>query len=1171
MRKLLVVVGLLAWSSLGPLRAEVTPAFAPLPGNLLVNGSFEHNVDQDSFPDHWRFLNYAPGGGIGWVERGALDGRIALRMSAPEGGQVVLAPSALANTGLPCVEGRSYVFSLYVRSEGPAQTVVQMTGVFADGRFTWEVGRGVIKTTDATDWTRYSWKFTGPPGIRTLSPWISHQQGTVLVDCFQIEAAAEPGAYGPAQYARLYVEPTNARHVYPANRAFTPEYTVHNDTHQAISAVLRISLAEVWGPGQWQLPSVPLSLDGGSSKQIKLAGAPRNLPPGRYRLTFTANDAQGQLCCQMSLEQTLAGPPAGPIPRFPESEPPITPQLQPVADGYSRLLIALASLEDLRRQIARALFYAERAGQADPDPTATTALYEPLAQAWEDLGSARTNYDQAYALGFELRHKPKTLTAEQQQEQTRLLTEAAETLTTLERGLPQLQAGLEQRLATLTRNLAPRISPGFKPAVVGRPGQPQQELTMDARGRTTGIIWGLCGHPDNVLRLQRWFNFGSTLDGRPGMRAPGVPASGPFTWFNEADYRRYQQAGLKYDSSFYTAGGGMTNAAATDYFLATHGHDPDIFLQTSTGETPSRSALNIWHPLVQEQVRDFCYTQARMLREDPRVIFHYYAWEPSFTIRGGNKDNGGVETGYNPTAKANFRQYLQSRFKTIAALNQAWGSNYESFETIEPPPDGLLVPRKQATPLTYEFEKWRQKSYADYYQLCYEAIKSGDPDHPCGISGEGSASFFNSCCYTCGIDYWQLAKRAMDFVETHSELYLKLPDIVWEHSLARLLNKPQLLNESNWDWSAPSHNQDERQWQATGEISLWRWMVWGRTYMNLMSAESEYVPPTKFYGQSLLEMNQDYTILRPAAAFMKIAMDKSSRYGDLLLSTRIATPKLAVLQSNTSIINCYPSGAPVGGYPHHPPRQEAFNFAALNDPGNYDHLYLPEEAVLEDGHDLRQYRAVLLPYTTHFPPGLAEKLLAYVRQGGWLICSGPPGVYDPYGRTDNRLLTTSLGACAPAYVSGNENNWVWALNLTTPRAETTVELTDDQGAPLLVSSRYGRGGLLVSVAGWRTDAAQEVYYRLLDAAIGNRTAWGEDNLLDLVTRVDSRGRRYLFAMNRSVDDTSEEIVHVEGEFPRPVDLGIGQRFPLGVRVEQGFTTLRLRLERGDSTVIALQP
>jgi hypothetical protein len=60
-------------------------------------------------------------------------------------------------------------------------------------------------------------------------------------------------------------------------------------------------------------------------------------------------------------------------------------------------------------------------------------------------------------------------------------------------------------------------------------------------------------------------------------------------------------------------------------------------------------------------------------------------------------------------------------------------------------------------------------------------------------------------------------------------------------------------------------------------------------------------------------------------------------------------------------------------------------------------------------------------------------------------------------------------------------------------------------------------------------------------------------------------------MNRSVDDTSEEIVHVEGEFPRPVDLGIGQRFPLGVRVEQGFTTLRLRLERGDSTVIALQP
>ena len=202
--------------------------------------------------------------------------------------------------------------------------------------------------------------------------------------------------------------------------------------------------------------------------------------------------------------------------------------------------------------------------------------------------------------------------------------------------------------------------------------------------------------------------------------------------------------------------------------------------------------------------------------------------------------------------------------------------------------------------------------------------------------------------------------------------------------------------------------------------------------------------------------------------------------------------------------------------------------------------------------------------------GLEKALLAYVQAGGWLICSGPPGVYDPYGRPDNRLLTTLLGPCAPAYVSGDENYWVWALNLRQPRPEVKVELADDQGAPLLVSARYGKGGILLSMASWRTDAAKAVYYRVLEAAIGNRTAWCDGNGMDLVVRVDAQGKRYLFAMNRSVDDTVEESVHVEGAFAHPVDLGIGKRFPLPAVVAQGFTTFRLRLERGDSTVIALQ-
>jgi hypothetical protein len=1169
MCKLLVAAVLLVILALWTAPGWAQPAPAPSPGNLILNGSFEHNVDNDAFPDHWWLINYAPGGDIRWVEGDAFDGHVGVHMSVPKDGQVILRADGGYNSALPCQEGQSYVLSIYARTEGPVQASVVATGIFADGHYGYQIGGGMLTTTGPTGWTRYTWTFTGPAGIRTMAPYISFLSGTATVDCFQLEAGTQASAYAPPHFARLYVEPRDGRASYLAT-AFAPQYTIYNETAAPIRSTLQVSLAEVWGPRHWALHPLEVSLAPGASTEVQVTGVPPDLPPERYRLTFTGSDQDHALCCGMPVDQTLTPPPNGPIPRFPLPEPPIIGALPSVADGYSRLLVTQAGRDDTLRQLNRALYYAGRAGLKDPDPAATAAVLQAETDAQATLDTARHTYNDAYSLSFALHAQPKPLTDDQRRQRDQALTAAAQSLTALEADAPQLQAQLDQRLAALTTAIAGKILPGFQPQVVGHPGRPQQELTLDFTGHANGIIWGLEGRSDHVLRLQRWFDFGTSgLEATPGMRGPSQLSAGAQTWFNSDDYLNFQRAGLKAEANFYCSGGSLTNAAALPYFLDAHPNDSDIFMQTSSGAIPNKQALNIWNPLVRAQVRDYCTTQARLLRQDPRTFYNYYAWEPTFELPG-SVALGGVETGYNPTAQADFRHYLQAEFGTIEKLNAAWGSTYASFAAIEPPPDGMLVPRPHATPLTYEFERWREKSYADYYKLCYDAIKAGDPDHPCGISGEGAADIFNSYCYTNGIDYWQMAKEGMDFIEAHGELYTGLPGVIWEHSMARVLHKPQLLNESNWDWSAPSHNQNERQWQATGEISTWCWMVWGRTYIDIMSAESEYVPTTQFYGQSLLEMNQDYTALRESAKFVKIAMDKSNRYSDLLLSTEIATPKVVILQPSTSIIDCYPSGGPLNGWPQHPPLREAFHFAALLEPHNYDYLFLPEEAILQDHHDLSQYKAVLLPYATHFPPGLEEQLLAYVRSGGWLICSGPPDVFDPYGRPDNRLLTTLLGACAPAYVSGDEDHWVWALHPKQLRPEVHVDLSDDAGAPLVLTAPYGQGGIVLSLASWRTDAALQICRRALDSAIGHRTAWCDADKLELVTRADARGRRYLFVMNRSVDDTSEDLVHVEGAFPHPLDLGVGQRFPVPAQVEQGFTSFSLRLERGDATVIALQ-
>ena len=68
MCKLLVAAVLLVILALWTAPGWAQPAPAPSPGNLILNGSFEHNVDNDAFPDHWWLINYAPGGDIRWVE-----------------------------------------------------------------------------------------------------------------------------------------------------------------------------------------------------------------------------------------------------------------------------------------------------------------------------------------------------------------------------------------------------------------------------------------------------------------------------------------------------------------------------------------------------------------------------------------------------------------------------------------------------------------------------------------------------------------------------------------------------------------------------------------------------------------------------------------------------------------------------------------------------------------------------------------------------------------------------------------------------------------------------------------------------------------------------------------------------------------------------------------------
>ena len=1147
----------------------LTVSAAELPeGNLILNGGFEHNLDNDLDPDHWDLVNYAPDGEVRLVQGKSHNGSAAMRLSVPRDGQVIISPG-LANSDIPCVEGQKYTLSVWAKTEGEVETVMFVNGKLGTGSYQSPVSFTYIRTRESEDWKRHQCTFTAPEDIQTLSAHISHTKGTIWLDDFRLEASE---AVGNAISGRsgLYVESGDGRFVFYREQGFKPVFRIYNETGADWSGPIDMEARQLWTDRSWNLPSSELTIRAAENKLLKLGSLPSDLPYGRYQIGFQAR-GDGKPLCDMNVEVTYAESPNAALPKFPAAEPAFDPQeMQSVADYYSRLWLSTAPLDEGIRQMERVLFYLAQAGIDAPDQETTDRLRQASKNLNELVATARAAYNEAYGLSFAERKQPKTLDADGQNKRDACLSSAVSKLQQAETEIPVLQAAIAAWLAGPAEALAVKSRPGFMASTVGVSGAESQSYGLDEKGRPNGIIWGLGGGPEYALRLKRWLDFGFlTVYGPsplPGMRDTGKLAQGHQGYFNDFRYRDLQRVGVKRPLWYITCLGSSGCPGPTlPYFLDKHTNDQDVFLQTSTGVVLGKNLLNIWHPAVREHVRDYCVTQARLAGDDPLLLYQYYSWEYFFNLPG-SKEQGGVETGYNLTAKADFRRWLQQKFRSIARLNAAWGSKYSSFEAIQPPPDCLLVPRREATPLTYEFEKWRRESCTAWHELCYRAIKAGDPVHPVGISDINGTGYH----YSLAMDIWQITKRATDFIDFHGELFAGLANIIFEHSYARLAGKQQFLNESEWSYSCQSRQQSERQWQATGEVSLWRYMVWGRTVINIYSAEADtYTPPTEMYGQALLDLNQDSTVLRESTKFMKLGMDKSRRYGDILLNTVLATPKIVMLVPSTSVIDCYPAGGATGGWPQNPPMCEIGRLSALLIPGNCDHLYVPEEAIVEDQHDLNQYKAILVPYGTHFPPGLTEALLAYIKQGGWVFCSGPAGVYDHYGRPLNQLLNETLGKCEPAYLSGDEQNWRWALNLKETKQSVTVEAKTN-GTPLIVSAKYGQGGVVVATAGFRTPQDNGIYYRLLHQAIGHRTAWCETDKLELVTRISNTGKRYLFALNTSPNKVAEDTVFVEGKFDSLTDLGVGRTFPVASWRQAGVTGFRLRLEPGDSTVIALE-
>lgn len=797
---------------------------------------------------------------------------------------------------------------------------------------------------------------------------------------------------------------------------------------------------------------------------------------------------------------------------------------------------------DLSRQIERGLFYQGKDGR-DPH---YDRLKESITRTQQDL-------ERAYGQ-FKVLHESKSpetgeLVAELDRIEARNARESNEAEQVLgEVGRAVDPAGF--RAVVVPEEV---IEPAWEPGLVDKDYRPKRVL-FGTSGRTAD---------DRLLTLK--FDFGNGL-GPLGAVAPMATPDKldlPENVLNRTSpdhvWMTQHKVGYHYWAGVYN----NQNTYAAPWFRQQFPNDDDVWMKLADGKVLKSNGdweqFNIWNPHMRDYIQRYAAVQARTLKDDPALVCYDYAGEPH--PFGAQPPGKPQYAGYNDSAVSAFRDYLRKKFPTIEALNRSWKTSYSGFDAIRPPPDPYVTPRVKATPLSYEFERFRWDSETAYFKLVYDAYRANDPAKPI----EAHVSQYMSSWPVEALDAYGLQKAgAVDWADMHmNNFWPNLPEQIYLYSLCRLTRKVPVQFEYVWTFprTGPVDDNNESDFRATCEASVWRNLTWGRKV--LVFFDLGYDWPA--YHNAFLDSKVGYSILRPSACVIPTVKRKALRFNDLLMNTEVADPPIVVMQPKASVLNSPPV---------HP--NEAFSFHTavaghgvhdLLFPRNYPFLYVPEEAVLDDGYPLNKHKVIILPQAPYLPEAMTDLLLDWVRQGGTLVSIGVPGIWNPYGQDDLRLVTRVFGPSRVTDAQPGKWEWVWEPTDVNP----ATEMIRDKGTGKVVTARtrYGKGTVLMVPRDFDAPPARDLFYRAIDAAIVHRPARCTKDSFELVLRQDAQGRRYLFVLNPHTRQTREDEVILAGPYARCIDLGVGSGVPIPAAVRPDATTMKLRLEPGEGTVIAL--
>lgn len=402
----------------------------------------------------------------------------------------------------------------------------------------------------------------------------------------------------------------------------------------------------------------------------------------------------------------------------------------------------------------------------------------------------------------------------------------------------------------------------------------------------------------------------------------------------------------------------------------------------------------------------------------------------------------GTDVCWSPTCLADFREWLQGQYPSVAALNASWGTGYQSFAEAEP--ITLDEAHKLNQPARWvDHRRHMEFVYARMMSRAREAIRQGDPQAEVGFDGPFDTDSFS------GNDWWQL----MDAF-TMCNVYFHQPT-QWE--FLRSFARPNMLL-GLWYGGYFEHRteDEERMWPWKGLLngfnSMWWYAVWHGNYCN---CPMDAITPSGGLYPSFAQATQEIQEIKAGTG---LALMNATRQ-DLGIGVHYS-------QSSLHASTWDPTYGRLDA-------EWLQTFGTLEDLG-LQYTVRAYAQLEQDGLDPKRFPVFLLPCSQALSPREAQVLRDYVAAGGLLVADVRPGLYDQHGKPQSPGLLDDLfglkrvpgkgvqrnvaGKCRDPQVTGGQE-----LALENLDVDGDVQVADGKalgeaaGVPIVIVKPTGKG------------------------------------------------------------------------------------------------------------------